>query len=395
MPFESSLFAFRKHSFTMKHLIIDSLLFLMICSCGQTGDNALNIIILDHFASSPQKINIDEIAAHIDYIQLETTPSSLIARIEKIQTKEDKIYILDAMTRSILVFDISGKFIRRIATKGRGPGEYISITDFALCDSVILVRDGGQAKVILYDSLGRLIAETYTISNYIDRVAFYKGMAVGSANYPRFAYNNGFRISLFDRNLNPVSVMLKSEIDLDEASANQYGMGHSRSFFANVNDTLTFWECRDDVVYKIVDENEIIKKYIFKYKNPAKFEDGMDKRNSGCNEITSMKEGRNHIFMVGGYDNEYRRLIYFKKTNKGVCVDGMIQNSNGPDFFPAGIDGGLADDGKAYRLFSVYDYKTAFENSKTSLENLDPKLQSLLETCQVDDNPCIMLVTLK
>ena len=379
----------------MRHIVIYNLCFLMVCSCGQTVENALGVIVLDHFASSPQKISIDEIASHIDYVQLETISESLIGHIDKIQTRDDKIYILDERNGLMLVFDTSGKFIRRLGTKGRGPGEYLNMSDFALCDSVILVLDVRQFKMIMYDLRGKLVAERL-LSNYgIMRVAFCQGMPVGEYNYPDFAYNNGFRISFFDRNLNPDMDVFKSEINLDTTSARQYGMHHSRSFFASVSDTLTFWECREDVVYKIINQNRIEKKYVFRYKNPAKFEDGMGTRNPGCNEISGMQEGRNHIFLVGGYDNEYRRLIYFKETNKGISVDGMIKNSTGPDFFPAGIGGGLADDGKAYLSFSVYDYMTDLEKSKTPLENLDPKLQSLLQTCQFGDNPCIMLVTLK
>ena len=377
----------------MKHIITYSISILAVCSCGQSINDASNTIAVDRFAvSNPKKIDIDVIASHIDYIQLESIQESLISHIEKIQIKDDKIYVLDDMKRSIMVFDTSGKFIRQLGSTGRGPGEYIMPADFALCDSVILIRDNGQGKLILYDLNGRLIADKQV---YASRIAFYKGAPVCEYNYPDFAFNNGFRISIFDRNLNLVAHILKSEIDLDETSARQYRMGHSRSFFANVNDTLTFWECRDDVVYKIIDENRIEKRFRFVHKNPAKFEDGMNKLEPGTSEIGSVGEARNHIFFNWYEKNEYNRLIYFKETGTYVCVDGIIKNSTGPDFFPTDNYSGLADDGKAYRLFSVYEYKNSLEKSKTPLENLDPKLQSLLQTCQVDDNPCIMLVTLK
>ena len=375
----------------MKNIFTYGIFAIFICSCMPTsGSKGLNVIILDHFASKPEKVSLNEIANRIDYIQLETTPESLIGRIGKIQIKDNKMYILDELTESILVFNISGQFIRRIGTKGRGPGEYISIRDFALCDSVILVRDAGQSKVILYDTLGRLMADkmfTHTISN----VAFYNGMPIWSRNYPDFAFHKGFRISIFDRNLNSVADILKSKIDLDEASARQYGMSHFRSFFELVNDTLTFWECREDVIYKIIDQNRIEEKYMISYKNPSKYEDGMDRRNPGYNEISSMKEARNYIFMVGGYDGKYCRLIYFKETNKGICVEGKLINSNGPDFFPHY----LANDKQAFESFSIYAYKTELEKNNITQAKLDSKLQLLLNTCAFDDNPCVMLVTLK
>jgi len=374
----------------MRHIIIYTVLVLVICSCGQITEKKSNIIVIDNFASAPKTISIDEVVSHIDYIQLETTQESLIGNINKLQIKDSKVYILDARHSLMLVFDMKGKFIRRIGNRGRGPGEYLGILDFALCDSVILMRDGMQMKMILYDTLGRLIAEKH-IPNTFARVAFYNGMPACEHNYPDFAYNNGFRISIFDRNLNLMESILTSDLEIDELAANQIGMSHSRSFFTNVSDTLTFWECRDDVVYKIINQNQIERKYIFRYKSPAKFEDGMNRREPGCNEISGMKESRNQIFLVGRYDGEYRRLIYFKATENGICVDDKLKNNSGPDFFPED----LADDEKAYETFSVYAYKAELEKSNTSLERLDSKLQSLLRTCQFDDNPCIMLVTLK
>ena len=375
----------------MRNIFVYGLVVLMVCSCRRTTDNAANIIMIDRFASNLKEVSINEIASHIEYIQLETSPKSLLGRIDKIQIKDNKIYVLDFDNALLLVFDRSGKFIRQIGTQGRGPGEYIGILDFALRDSVVLLLDGMQSKMILYDSLGRLMAEKQLpVQSMIMKVAFHKGMPAGERNYPDFAFNNGFRVSIYDRSLDLIADILKSNL-LDEASARQIPMRHSRSFFSNVNDTLTFWECRDNVVYKIVDENKIEKKYLFQYNNPAKFEDGMNNLKPGSYEISGLEEARNHLFLVGGAGNEYHRLIYFKETGKGVSVDGKLKNNTGLDFFPDG----LAEDGKAFYSFSVYAYKAELEKSNLPPENLDPKLKSLLQTCRFDDNLCIMLVTLK
>ncbi len=384
----------KKQKTTMKHTLIYVCFALMFLSCGdrtQKQDVAVldeqNIIVLDDAIANPIDMDINEVAADIDYIQLETTDEILISTISKIQIRDGKIYVLDDEAPALLVFDMSGKFIRKIGNRGQGPGEYVGPLDMALCDSVILAMDQGQARMILYDTLGGVMAEKY-IANNPPKIAFLKGMPAYEQNYPDFAYNDNYRISTYDRKLQTVTHFLKSKLSMDENSAEGV-YGHTRSFFANVDDTLTFWEAREDIVYKIIDENTIVKRYKFEYENKAKFEDGMGNMENG--EIDRMLETPNHIFFTGGREKQYWRLIHFKKTGKSVALKHELKNPSGIDFFPEDV----TEDGRLYNSFSVYSYKTKLGYSKTSLEHLDPKLRSLVETCDFDDNPCIMLVTLK
>jgi hypothetical protein len=259
----------------MKQLFIYSICVLMLCSCGQrTAIRAQYEIVLDRFAANPKEININEIAAHIDYIQLETTSESLIMRIHKIEIKDNRIYVLDFENASLLVFDLAGKFIRQIGRRGQAPGEYIGIEHFALSDSVILITDQMRSTMILYDTLGRFITQKRYYPINPRKVAFLKGMPIFQLNFPDLAYNNGYRISFLDRNLDIVASLLKSDYSLDEATADKL-IGHSLSTFAYVDDSWTLWERGEDIVYKIIDENTIIKRYEFRYKNPAKYEDVM------------------------------------------------------------------------------------------------------------------------
>ncbi len=373
----------------MKHISIYSLFVLAIYACGQVH-HAPNEIVLDQFISDVKETTISNVASRIEYIQLETTPASLISNIDKIQTKDGKMYILDIRSSSLLVFDMSGKFIRKIGNKGNGPGEHIGIHDFVLCDSIILTLDCMLWKTILYDSLGRFIVEKH-VRNNPTRVAFYKDMPACEYNFPDFAPNDGFRISIYDRKLNPVTNLLKSNYSTDEIVAKYMNASHSRSFFATVNDTLTFWESRDDIVYKIIDENNIVEKYTIQYNNKAKFEDGLLMLKKGRNEMGRMMETKNYLFFTGWYNDEYCRLVYSQKNREGVNVGEGFKTNGGPDFFPYGV----TEDNKAYRSFSVYAYKTELEENNISTDKLDPKLQSLVRTCNFDDNPCVMLVTLK
>jgi len=67
------------------------------------------------------------IAEKVDKIQLETNELSFIdGDIQGIHLMDDYIVIEDASTKAnkgVLVFDLEGKFIRRIGRRGQGPGE--------------------------------------------------------------------------------------------------------------------------------------------------------------------------------------------------------------------------------------------------------------------------------
>ena len=80
-------------------------------------------------------------------IILETSKDCLIGDINEFQVFNGYIYVLDAYkAKSLYVFDIEGKFLRKIGTLGRGPGEYIQITDFTLDteNMFIFVNDWGN-----------------------------------------------------------------------------------------------------------------------------------------------------------------------------------------------------------------------------------------------------------
>jgi len=87
--------------------------------------NVISIVIdeQNHKKTYPMSM----IAEKVDKIQLETNELSFIdGDIQGIHLMDDYIVIEDASTKAnkgVLVFDLEGKFIRRIGRRGQGPGE--------------------------------------------------------------------------------------------------------------------------------------------------------------------------------------------------------------------------------------------------------------------------------
>lgn len=84
---------------------------------------------------------------------LESGDGSLIGTIDKIQTFDNNILILDSrMSRSIFVFDAQGNFIRRIGNIGKGPGEFVRPVDFTIDDKgFIYIIDADKQNILKYE----------------------------------------------------------------------------------------------------------------------------------------------------------------------------------------------------------------------------------------------------
>ncbi len=103
---------------------------------------------------------IKEIVKNIQCIILEDTPESIFSTINKLIIKNDRIYILDIEgARSLLVFDINGKFIHKIGKQGNGPGEYSrSLINFTVNENDdVLLYDYAKRKMMRYDKNGKYI----------------------------------------------------------------------------------------------------------------------------------------------------------------------------------------------------------------------------------------------
>ena len=165
-------------------LLFVSFLFFS-CSNRQTtkfSDEALYIIDLD--GNKEESIPYSSIFQKVQTIILETGEDCMIGSVDELQVFNGYIYILDRhIAKSLFVFDMEGRFIRKIGSLGSGPGEYIRVTDFTLDteNSVIFMLDYGT-RVHKYCLDGTYI---HSITLQIPRansrfIQYYKGILFAS-----------------------------------------------------------------------------------------------------------------------------------------------------------------------------------------------------------------------
>lgn len=144
-----------KHTHTLIYLI------LIFSACGQkkdsisTSSDDMTYICWD---SLSRKDNIFE---RRKFIKLETTDSSLISGIERIEKDGNLLFLLDS-NQKIFVFDTNGKFQETIGKIGPGPGEQLNFFDFYLDreKNTVNVLDMFRTEIFEYDYDGMLKSKT-------------------------------------------------------------------------------------------------------------------------------------------------------------------------------------------------------------------------------------------
>jgi len=132
---------------TMKLLAIFISIFFL-CSCS--NEKNPSIITIDvQSATGPELKNLSEIATDIEYIPLETHPDAFMKFINYLKATDDKFYINTIL--ELLCFDKSGKFLYKLDQQGRGPKEYVYLTDYDVRPEQNLVIVLTRGKLYLYD----------------------------------------------------------------------------------------------------------------------------------------------------------------------------------------------------------------------------------------------------
>lgn len=100
--------------------------------------------------------SIEDIADNYHYVVLDggDNRDALLGTISKLRVFRDKIYVLDDIfTDKLLIFDKSGKFLKKVSGMGRGPLEYIDISTFEIdmAHEEILLKEDAGGKILVFD----------------------------------------------------------------------------------------------------------------------------------------------------------------------------------------------------------------------------------------------------
>jgi hypothetical protein len=389
-----------------KKMPIRNLNLILVCivlfACSSQNEKK-GIIDLRKCLKENTKVYLSEIANEIEYITLENNEQSYLGEIGQLKFFKDRIVLVDSKMNCIHIFNNTGKHIKKISSVGKGPKDYISIgwIDVSLKDSCIYLLDNETSNLLKFNQDGKFVNRwriegrptAFDISN--DNITF---LYV----FPNSVYNNNFSISIFDRALTRHEKRIKSRPITEDKAFVTSATGDF--LFAKSCDTLTYWEYKNDIIYKITG-TKIYEAYKIIYPNSLT-NDSKNNNLSSYTTIYSVYESCNYLFLFGDYKSNPYRIVYDKRTKKAIKLSlkdadklnyGFINDIDGGyTFYPEGV----TLDGRVYMKISLWKLKEYLGSKK--LKNLKvvnssklKELQKLINSSTIEDNECIMLVTLK
>lgn len=368
-------------------------LFSFLCLCCALSVSAQKTVVINlakAISESPKEIMLNELASDIRYVPLETADDCLM---------NNEFYIMqytgeDIITSGIFHFDKNGKFLNKIGSKGQGPEEYLQG----------LFAFGDWKNKLLY------------VQNWTTLTCYgFDGTFVRSVPTPQL---NMGAAGLFDENhilysndiyyadkANPIQLYM---VDSQNGKTVSKWRGHleenkkygmiltSRDFMYNYDNSLFYKPALENVIFKILSpkKRQLVYKFDCSGKDIDVSADEVDpKKRFQFLSVYWAKETAQYLFVNYGMKNISRLGIYDKEKKTFTNVTIKDNLAGGYDIHPAWT----SDDN--HLLMVYYAGGLLQDKEKRYSTGLLPErkkeLDELLKNIKEDDNPVVILVTLK
>jgi hypothetical protein len=397
-----------------KHLCIPMILFFIVfisCKNDQKSGNPLKTIDLAANISKIQQVNLSQFTDEIKYIPLESRDSALLRDDPPFDISDEFIITTDG--DACLLYDLSGHFIRRFGTKGRGPDEFQFISNITISENkkiyfnsdVDLFEFNINGSLAFKLSNALLINDKYRLMNW--------HLVDDSLILGHIDNNRGQEeIKAMLINLNNTVKQKYRNYDLIEFQGSRVFNGSPR--FYKFNGSVFFKEQFNDTLFSLNKKYELIPRYSFNLGNlgVTKAERGKHPTiNSDYLFIFDIFQTERYLFLnisrqsknpssvFGIFNKEIDELVFSKPTDTDNSNNksGIFNDIDaGPRFSPKRMvnDFTLASTITAKQLKDhvASDY---FKNSKPRYPEKKKQLEDLAKSITEFDNPILMMVTFK
>ncbi len=316
---------------------------LLFSSCKSEEIIAPHIIPID---LSNNKVNCMDSTYFINFkeVRLQSSKNAVVNQIGKIMEIDNKIYIFDSELNQIVVFDYCGNYIKTINKVGRGPGEYIRITDVTydrnnnqiliLADTRNLLYYTKDGVFIKREKLDYFYTDIFTDSTYI----YLCNSPYANRKIPEYA------IECINKETGEKSFLLK--VDKEYAPYCTFG----NKFFGD-STGLYFVRMFEDKVYHISNgkPDRTFNLDFHKFTFPQE----KLKKQFECDEIFELCYKNKYIYMLTNFATGKNNAIFrsnledlyiFSKRNKEGSIYRFISNSKYKiplhDYYP--VDGNIS-----------------------------------------------------
>ena len=188
---------------------------VVLFSCSSKNNQQelpLEYYTIDLDAEKEEPIPLSSLFGRVRTVILESGDDYMIGQVNIIQVFDGYIYILDSRrAKSLFVFDMEGRFIRKIGNIGNGPGEYIEANDFTLDteNGFIFICDA-RNRIHKYQFDGTYL-HTITIDSPTSKavlIQFYNGILFSSQIWWNKSEDNYMLLEIDPNNGNILSKSL-------------------------------------------------------------------------------------------------------------------------------------------------------------------------------------------
>ncbi|NMB50691.1 MAG: 6-bladed beta-propeller [Bacteroidales bacterium] len=236
--------------------------------------------------------------------------------ISKITIKEDLIYIMDGISKKLLIYDKkTGKALNQVGERGNGPNEYIDISDFDIDENGnIYVIDGNLDRLFIYDNNLSLV-KNEKLPFEADAV---KVLNNGNFLFGLSSWNKGQNEGDMVILTNDKFQTLKTLITYDEFIDDSYWI--SEYYFTPINNYILYNRPPYNTVYKIDDQGNIVHSIHFDFGK----EDVPNKEKKDIEKNLKNFENYNLLKGITIVEDDYIIGIFRKKgENRAFFIDAL------------------------------------------------------------------------
>ena len=302
-----------------------TLFLLLITACDSTSKNKEVIAKETINIGEGKNIKLSEVFESFEYVTLEN--KKIIGNIYKMKIENEAFYIHDNISKSIQKFNETGKFEYEIKRPGRGPGEYIMISDFLINKNTIEILNPGTNKRLFFDDKGNFVDKKKIETLDMNHIYLNESNIIGY-NIPGGYVVDDYYYHLWNKDLTDVEAK-----NIPFYPYKDKYMNGNMYPFSKYHNTINFCADFSNIVYSINEESEITPKYILnfnyykwpqeaiynKFYNRTIFE--WSKGMKPYVQFLRFIESDNYCYIGFYIEGNRKNSFYNKKDKSVVCID--------------------------------------------------------------------------
>ncbi|MFS4457433.1 6-bladed beta-propeller [Maribacter sp. 2304DJ31-5] len=402
----------------IKSLLIVLILIIISCKKNSKSNKIPKELNIESIYVNPKNattVAISSLYENIELLKLESSSDNqIMGQIDKLEV-HDGNYVIQA-DNGLFIFNENGDFLDKFDFRGKGPGEYINLSDyfFDTEENTFSIYDSKSKKINIYDKLGNFIKE---IKTDLDAYSFTKlkddkyAVYIGSGWYNEKSKN---RLNLLTED----GEITSKFIPIKKNEAKFLHLGDLNNFQKLKNETLFLYSF-NDTIYNINALNHLEPKYYIDFGESKVPDEYLSKTYENIMVFLESLKKTDYAFRVIGffeseraitfgfmYKKEIYHIYYFKESKRTMVVNQFVNDFFNPNLSFNANFGNLpkaVSDNKYYSIIEPYDFIEDMEKLKSKMDNqtwesFKKKNVSLIEVydgLNNADNPILLIGEIK